>query len=299
MKCIILSAGIGSRLKPYTDKVPKPLMPIINKPVIQYNIDLAKQLNIKDFLINLYHHPKPIIDYMKNSGVNFTAKIEKSLTGPAGALNNFKTEILGESAILIMSADCIHEFDISDMLQFHEKSGADITLRLKEVDDPWNYGVIKTDKTGKIISFKEKPAKTETNSSLVSCGLYIITPKILDYIPKDKEFDYVDVIKDLVKDGGKAFGYKTFKNDYWLDIGTPEKLLQGNIYHLKKQGNSFLEGENTEISGDAVISGYVSIGKKCIIKSGVKLHNVVLLDNTIVEKNVSKRNCILEGRVTK
>jgi NDP-sugar pyrophosphorylase family protein len=219
-KAVILAGGKGTRLRPMTYELPKPLIPIQGKPIIQHIIEHLASQGIRDIILCIGYMSDKIIKELgtgKNLGVNIEYMVEKKPLGTAGPLRLAKD--LLEEPFLLLNGDILNRIDVQDMHLAHKGSNSLGTLSLLAVEDPSTYGVAKL-KGNKIIGFVEKPKKEEAPSNLVSAGLYILEPEVINYIP-EKGYSMVekDVFPKLAEEG-KLNGY--IYNGSWFDIGTTE-----------------------------------------------------------------------------
>jgi NDP-sugar pyrophosphorylase family protein len=291
MKALILAAGIGRRLAPFTNFLPKPMLPVLNKPVLEHNILRLKEVGITEILINLYHLQEEIINYFGNGekfGVNITWRIETTLSGPAGAVLAFKDILINREDILILSGDGIHEFDIMEFVKHHKEKKSELTVLMKEVENAGRYGVAHLDQDGKITEFIEKPPLPVDEKAIVSCGVYCMNSKLLNLIPSNCEYDYADIIKGLINENKDVYGYIT--DDYWIDIGTPETLLKANkdallgLINTKHTNMNF--SNNTIIEDKVEVIEPVLIGNNVTLKAGSKIIGPVIIgDNCTIGKN--------------
>lgn len=225
MQAVIMAGGYGTRLKPLTDNIPKPMVPIINKPLIRYIIEHLKSHGINNIILTLGYLPKCIIEYLgdgRELGVNLRYMIEREPLGTAGGVKNVEKYI--EDKFLVISGDAFTNIDISSMLDFHEKNKKSITIAVKEVDDPRSFGVVKVDRNNTITSFIEKPLVIE--DKLVNTGIYILEKNVLDRVPKNQKYDFGrDLFPTML---GEMSAYKM--DNYWSDIGTLSSYYLTNNY---------------------------------------------------------------------
>lgn len=302
MKAVILAAGVGKRLNPFTNFVPKPMLPVLNKPVLEHNILRLKEAGISEILINLYHLKEEIISYFGNGekfGVNITWRAEQNLSGPAGALLVFKDLLIDGEDILILSGDGIHEFSIENFIKDYKEKSSKMTILMKEVTNAGRYGVAQIADDGKITSFIEKPPLPVDQRAIVSCGVYCLNSKLLDLIPPDCIYDYGDIISGLIQENKDVYGYVT--DDYWIDIGTPETLLQANKDALlglinKNYLNLDING-NTVVEDNVEIIDPVLIGSNVIIKAGSKIIGPAIIGEncTIGKESYIEHSVLLKG----
>ncbi len=221
MKAIILAGGLGTRLRPLTYEIPKPLIPIHGKPLITHLMDLFKKYGIRDIILAVGYKADIIKQQIGNGnqlGLNVKYIVEDEPLGTAGCLNLLKDGIKG--TFVMTNGDELKDFNVKEMLELHKEYGGEATIALLEVEDPSKYGVAKLD-GNKILEFIEKPKKEEAPSRYINSGFYVLEPEVVDLI-KDKKFAMMekDVFPILAKKG-KLFGYK-FKGQ-WFDTGTFER----------------------------------------------------------------------------
>ncbi len=214
MQAIIMAGGKGNRLRPLTDTVPKPMVPIIDKPVLEYTIRHLIRYGIKDMIITVGYKSDMIIDTFKKGdsfGANISYCIETEPLGTAGGVKNAGRNL--DEDILIVSGDAVTNIDLFEMYTFHKKKNAIFTLACKELEDVKGMGVIKIDNSSKITEFMEKPE--QTTEKLVNTGIYIMSPTVLKMIP-DGFYDFGRDLLPRLTAGLYAYETKNF----WSDIGT-------------------------------------------------------------------------------
>lgn len=217
-KALILAGGKGTRLKPITHEIPKPLIPVHGKPLIQHTIELLKKYNIKEIIISVGYMKEKIKQALGDGhhlGVNITYVEEQTPLGTAGPLALAKP--LLKETFVMSNADELKEIDLADMYRFHKESGSKATIALTTVADPGKYGVVRLN-GNKIVEFVEKP-KGAPPSNLINSGLYILEPEVIDYVPKGFAMVEKDVFPKIAKEG-KLFGYSF--SGQWYDTNTLE-----------------------------------------------------------------------------
>lgn len=225
-QALILAGGKGTRLNPITKEIPKPLIPLQGKPIIEYSFDLFKKFGIKDILISIGFKGEKIKEYFgdgKRFGVNITYIEETNPLGTAGPLKLAKKLLKGP--FIACNADELKDIDLMDMFMFHKENDALGTIALTSVEDTSKYGVAKL-AGNKILDFVEKPVKEKAPSNFINSGLYILDPKVLDYIPEGFAMLEKDVFPKLAKEG-KLFGYPF--SGYWKPIGTFEQYEEAMV----------------------------------------------------------------------
>lgn len=285
-----MAGGEGTRLRPLTCNVPKPMMSIMEKPVLQYTIELLKNHGIFDIGITLQYLPDEIMNYFGDGsdfGVNITYFIEEVPMGTAGSVKN--AEDFLDDTFLVISGDALTDVDVTEAINFHRAKGAVITIVLKDVDVPLEYGVVVTDKLGRVTGFLEKPSWGEAFSDKVNTGIYILEPQIFNYFERNLKIDFSnDIFPMALKENIPMYGYTT--QDYWCDIGNIEQFMScqydilNGLVDVKIKGKLYKEniwvGDNCEISELANVEGPVFIG------SGTRIYeNCIIGSYTVINKN--------------
>ena len=223
MKAVILAGGKGTRLKPYTTVFPKPLMPINDKPILEIVIRQLKSHAFDEVIITVGHLSELIVTFF-GDGSKFGVKIEYSREdkplGTAGGLGLIK-DVLNET-FLMMNGDVLTTLDYSDLVDYHKRNDAIATIALKKRDVKIDFGVVELDDSNSIVGYSEKPRI----DYLVSMGVYVFDPKVLQYIRPNEYLDFPDLIKELISDGETVKGY--VYDGYWLDIGRPDDYERAN-----------------------------------------------------------------------
>lgn len=303
---MIMAAGMGTRLKPLTDPVPKPMVPILNTPVMAYSVKLLKKHGITDIVANTHYNPDFICNYFGKGdkfGVQLHYSFEEELLGTAGGVKNNK-DFLNET-FFVLSGDALTDIDLTDMYAFHRKNNSLATIALKSVKDVTNFGVVVTNDTGRIQAFQEKPKKQEALSHVVNTGIYLFEPEIFSLIP-DGFCDFgKDIFPELLELGVDFFGYVT--NDYWSDVGSIDVYKKAQNDALKhpnlrafasSEGLYILKdhcimGINSTVDLSAKLGNNVYIGRNCNISNRVRLKNCIIWDNCTLLENVVVENAII------
>jgi len=307
MKAIIMAGGEGTRLRPLTCSKPKPMVSMMNRPVMSYIIDLLKKYNITEIGVTLQYMPEEIRSYYgdgKTLGVNLTYFVEETPLGTAGSVKNAE-DFLTED-FLVISGDALTDIDLNKAIEFHQNRQSDATLVLQTVDNPLEYGVVVTADDGKIIKFIEKPAWSEVISDAANTGIYILNPKVLKLFNKGEMFDFSkDLFPVLLSRHLPMYGYVA--DGYWCDIGDLSAYIDchndilDNRVKLNFAGNmlgtGLWLGDNAVIESGAVIEPPLYIGSNTIIKNGAKiLPYTVIGDNcTIGSYSTLKKSIILNN----
>ena len=192
MKAMVMAAGLGTRLRPLTDLIPKPMVPIANRPVLHHLLNLLASHDVREVGINIHVLPELITGYFGDGsalGLRIRWSEEKELMGTAGGTKRLQ-DFWGRETILVTSGDGLHDVDVTALLGHHRRTGALATLAVKPVDDPSAYGVVILDRDTRIRGFQEKPRRDEARSDLANCGVYVIEPELLDRVPADTFYDF-------------------------------------------------------------------------------------------------------------
>jgi mannose-1-phosphate guanylyltransferase / phosphomannomutase len=293
MKAVVMAGGEGSRLRPLTIGRPKPMVPLVSKPVVGHILDLLKRNGITEVVMTLQFMPEAIQSFFGDGqqlGMKIYYAIEETPLGTAGSVKNAQ-EYLDEP-FLIISGDAVTDINLKDVIEFHKLRGAEATLTLYHVPNPLEYGVIITDREGKITQFLEKPSWGEVISDTVNTGIYVIDPSVLDLIEPGVPTDWSkDIFPKLLEAGRPLYGYVA--GGYWTDVGdigeymrASADILQNRVYteDTGHRAGEVLMGENVQIAPDAQIYGPVFLGDEVKIKSGVVIHGpTVIRDYTVVD----------------
>ena len=310
MKAMIMAAGVGSRLDPLTKAVPKPLVPVANRPVMDILMEKLAAIGVKDVVANTYYLAEQIIERYKNNdfGINFEYIKEETLSGTAGGLKKCQFFFNEGEDFFVLSADGLSNADLLQGLEIHKKSGAIATIGIKQIpiEEVAHFGVVVTDKDGFITEFQEKPCVEEAKSNFINTGIYIFNYKIFDYIPVNTFYDFAkNVFPELLKE----HSINTFKiNQYWTDIGTLEQYEQStqDLFNglCSFNHNKILnKGEGAYISGSILpestkIIGNCTIGDNCTLGKNVVLENCILWDNVKVDDNITVSNSVVASNST-
>jgi mannose-1-phosphate guanylyltransferase/phosphomannomutase len=310
MKAVVMAGGEGSRLRPLTIGRPKPMVPMVSKPVMAHILDLLKRQGITEVVVTLHFMPEVIQSYFGNGrslGMTIHYAIEETPLGTAGSVKNAQ-EYLDEPFIII-SGDAVTDINLKQVIAFHEERGAEATLTLYRVPNPLEYGVIITEPGGKISQFLEKPSWGEVISDTVNTGIYVIDPSVLDLIEEGVPTDWSkDVFPALLESGRPLYGYVADGN--WTDVGDIGEYMRASgdvLYHRVETeelgrhiGGDIWCGEDVEIAPDAQLYGPIYLGDEVKIKGGVIIHGpTVIRDYTIVDnrvhidRSIIWRNCYI------
>jgi mannose-1-phosphate guanylyltransferase/phosphomannomutase len=328
MKAVIMAGGFGTRIQPLTCNIPKPMVPLVNRPIMLHIVELLKKYQIADLVILLYHQPSVIKNFFRDGadfGVKITYVTPLEDMGTAGAVKC--AEKFLDDRFLIISGDLLSDFNLKKVLDFHEEKQALATITLTSVKDPLQFGVVITDKERRIVQFLEKPGWGEVISDTINTGIYVLEPEIFKYIPAGENFDFSqDLFPLLLKNNEPLFGLPV--KGYWRDIGNTDSyreahhdIFRGRVNvridevkqdlvgkDLRIGGDVRLDdttlvegtvviGDNSQILRSAIIKDSV-IGRNCTIEAGVKLSRCVIWDNVFIKKGAKLTDCVLCNNVS-
>ncbi|HPI75633.1 MAG TPA: sugar phosphate nucleotidyltransferase [bacterium] len=294
MKAVMMAGGEGTRLRPLTLNLPKPLVPVCDKPMMEHILEKARDMGIKDYISTLYYLGDEIMAHFGDGsawGVNMEYSVEETPLGTAGAVKILEDKL--NDTFIILSGDALTDMDLKEAVKFHKKVGSIATIVLTRVETPLEYGVVITGDDGRIIRFLEKPGWGEVFSDTVNTGIYIIDPAVFKYMVSGKNYDWSrDIFPMLLADGMPLYG--CVLDGYWCDIGSlkqyreaHEDALNGRVkisFGGKQIKRKVWVGKNTEIASGAKIIGPAIIGSNCKIMSGAMINEFsVIGDNCIIE----------------
>lgn len=307
MKAVIMAGGEGSRLRPLTCDRPKPMVPVMNVPIMEHIIQLLKKHGFRDIAVTLQYLPEQIKDYFGDGsrlGVKLHYYTEDSPLGTAGSVKNAESFL--DETFLVISGDALTDIDLTKALGFHRKKKGLATLVLTRQETPLEYGVVITDEKDRITRFLEKPAWSEVFSDMVNTGIYVLEPTVFRYIEAETKFDFSkDLFPLLMEKGYDLFGHVS--TGYWCDVGNLEQYQQAHIDFLRgKVSLNLMEkefepgiwlGEGAVIEKGSRIEAPVVIGAGCRLRKGAVVKDFsVLGQNTLVEGDASiKRSVTWKG----
>ncbi len=296
MKGVILAGGFGTRLRPLTCNIPKPMVPVANRPMQWHIVELLKRHGVTDMVSLVYYQPETIQNFFgdgKEFGVRMAYQGAESDVGTAGSVK-LAEPMIGDKRFLVTSADVLTDFDLGAAVRFHEQKKAMATLVLTRVENPLSFGVVITDKEGRITRFLEKPSWGEVFSDTINTGIYILEPEVLGLIPEGRDFDFSKNLFPLMLEKGlPLFGYVA--PGYWKDVGTLPEYLLANADILKgavevgvegqrlgRLGKDVWVGADTKIDPSARFKDSVILGKGCVVGPQAQLSNCIVGDGCVI-----------------
>ena len=282
MKAVVMAGGEGSRLRPLTIRRPKPMVPIVGKPVMEHILHLLKRHGITEVIVTVQYLASNIEDYFGNGsqfGMRITYSREDVPLGTAGSVKNAEEQLT--EAFLVISGDALTDYNLTDIIQYHQAKKAMATLTLAHVHNPLEYGVIITNEEGHITQFLEKPSWGEVFSDTINTGIYVLDPQVFSYFEKNKQFDFSqDLFPMMLKQGDPIYGY--IANGYWCDVGNLGEYMRANAEALqgrvdieipaKNIGGNIWREDGVEIAEEAQLYGPIYLAHDCKIKAGAIVH---------------------------
>jgi mannose-1-phosphate guanylyltransferase len=319
MQAVILVGGEGTRLRPLTSTVPKPVVPLVDRPFISFMLEWLKLHGIDDVIMScgfLATSVRNVLGDGSGLGIRLRFVEEPDPRGTAGALK-FAESLLDER-FLMLNGDVLTDIDLTAQIAQHEATGATATLALVPVADPTNYGLVHVNEDRSVRDFLEKPSQDAIDTNLISAGAYVLERSILELVPAERNVSIErEVWPLLVGDGLYAFPSES----YWLDIGTPDRYLQGTFDIIEgnvktavtdRLGDSWLAIDpSAEVAGRVVppaviergariapgahVGSLVVLGADVKVASGATIERAVVLDGTTVGEGCTLRDCIVAG----
>jgi len=305
MKAVVMAGGEGTRLRPLTSLRPKPMVPIVNQPVMEHILGLVKHHGITEAVATLAFMPKVIEDYFGDGeewGISISYALEETPLGTAGSVKNAQ-ELIGDDTFLVISGDALTDIDLTEVARFHKEKGGLVTIVLKSVPDPLDFGVVITAEDGRIERFLEKPTWGQVFSDTINTGIYVIEPEVLDHIPAGEPYDFSSqLFPDLMAKGHDLYGCVV--DGYWCDVGSLESYVEVHRDILDGKAMIYVPGvpareglwvaEGADIDSEAVIGDKIVIGPNCTVRAGARLGDYTVLgDNCVIGTNTQVSHSVL------
>jgi mannose-1-phosphate guanylyltransferase len=321
MQALILAGGEGTRLRPLTTTVPKPVVPLVDRPFIAFMLDWLRFHGVEDIVISCGHMAAGVRNVLGDGsafGVRLRYVEEPTPLGTGGAMKY--AESLLEDRFFMLNGDVLTDIDLGAQLAQHERTGATATLALTPVEDPSHYGLVRTDEDGRVTEFVEKPAPDQIDTRNISAGAYVLERSVLDMLEHEQPASIErDVFPQLVGSGL----YGCVSDDYWLDIGTPERYLEATFDILEgtvgtafgeRTGGAYLVVEQSVdnrgriipsalVENDCTIGDGARVGGRVVLEQGVSvganttIERAVVLRGSEIGENCTLRGCIVCGGV--
>ncbi len=309
---MILAAGFGTRLKPLTQYLPKPMFPVLNRPLLEHTIHFLSSQGIKDIIVNVHHLPEKIVDYFGDGtdfGVHLQFSHEEKILGTAGGLKKVQS-LLEKETFLVMNSDVLADIDLNQVLDFHKEKKSCLTLVVRKDAEPEKYKPIELADDGRITRFADASIKNPPAivQRVMFTGIQIMEPEIFSRIPAEKFYGTAeDVFPAMIQEELSVYG--VLHEKYWIDMGTRETYIQAQAdslegkLSLKTRTSKIPEGpliippvhigNDCEIAKDCQVGPYAVLGDGCRIRSGAVVENSILWAGVTIGSSATVQNSIV------
>lgn len=307
MKAMVLAAGEGTRLRPLTLALPKPMVPVANVPLLERTLRLLATQSIRDIAVNLYHRPEAIraaLGYGSALDVRLHYSDEETLMGTAGGVRRMESFL--DETFLVLYGDNLYQADFAPLIRFHREKKALATIATFTTPNPTACGLVVTDEPGRVTRFQEKPPPEEVFTDQANAGVYVLEPEVLRYIPPDTPFDFGrDVFPALLADRDAGILYALPLSGYLQDTGTVPTYQQANWDALEGRtgappegANGLLVGRGAQVARDASFSGRNILGSGVLVESRAHLSETIIWDECRIGPGAQIDGAILGRSVT-
>jgi mannose-1-phosphate guanylyltransferase / phosphomannomutase len=291
MKAVVMAGGEGTRLRPLTSNQPKPMVSIVGKPCMEHILELLREHGLTDVIVTVAFLPQAIRSYFGEGdtlGLNIGYSVEESPLGTAGSVRLAARQL--DETFLVISGDALCDLDLTKLIEFHKERGAAVTIGLKSVENPLEFGIVVTDEDGRIERFLEKPSWGQVFSDTINTGIYVLEPEVLKHVPTDRPYDFSkELFPYLLEMGRPLYGF--VMDGYWQDIGNLDQYRQANFDALDEsvklnvpgiriRGNVWL-GEGVEIGDLDQVEGPALLGNYCRVAEGATVGAYSVLSNSV------------------
>lgn len=296
MRAVVLVGGFGTRLRPLTNSIPKPMLPVVHVPIIERLVTNLAKGGVTEVTLGLGFRPEPFVEAFPDStcaGVALRYAVEPEPLDTAGAIR-FAADAAGiDDTFVVVNGDILTDLDIASLVAFHREKGAEATIHLIPVDDPSSFGVVALDADGRVERFVEKPAPGTAPSNLINAGTYVLEASVLARIPVGQKSSIERVTFPAIAGDGGLFAMAT--EDAWIDTGRPELYLQANLDVLDREPAAAVH-PTANVSVDAMIERSV-VGPGVFVTRGAVVVGSVLLPGAVIGANAIVRDSAVMGRV--
>lgn len=310
MKAVIIAGGLGTRLRPLTYNTPKPIVPVANRPLVVHQIEHLVKHGIDEVIINLHYlsnEIKKILSDGKEWGIKIRYSIEEEPLGTAGAVKN-AAKYFDRKPMVVFNGDILTDINLSKMIAYHREKKALVTIALTEVEDPTAFGLVLTDREGRVKSFIEKPSWEMVTTRHINAGTYIVDPRIFEQVPRNEPYSFErQLYPQLLQQREPVYGY--LSDAYWIDIGNPEKYIEAHrailrnevavkIYGTRTDGKVWV-GKDVQIQPSAKLLGPSIIGEKVRIWKNTEIKDYVVLGDGVLVGESSSLERVIVWKGTK
>jgi mannose-1-phosphate guanylyltransferase/phosphomannomutase len=322
VKAVVMAGGEGTRLRPMTSSMPKPLLPVANRPIMEHVLRLLRRHGLTEVVVTVQFLASLVRNYFGDGeelGMVLHYANEEVPLGTAGSVKNAE-DLLSDDSFVVISGDALTDIDLTALIAYHKEKGALVTVCLTRVPDPVEFGITITDDEGRVERFLEKPTWGQVFSDTVNTGIYVMEPEVFDYFEAGKSVDWSsEVFPQLLAEGKPVYGYVA--EGYWEDVGTHESYVKAQADVLTGKVNTEIDGfetapgvfvaEGAEIDPAAILKGpcyigayskieagvelreHTVIGSNVVVKSGAFLHRAVMHDNVYIGPQANLRGCVV------
>ena len=296
MDAVILVGGFGTRLRPLTLSVPKPLLPVGNVPIVERIIASLERAGVTRAVLALGFKPEPFLAAFPDGrcgGVALEYAVAPEPLDTAGAIAFAARHAGISSTFVVANGDILTSLDVSRVVDFHRASGAEGTLHLVPVDDPSQFGVVETDPSGRVMRFVEKPAPGQTTSRNVNAGTYVLEPSVIGRVPVGGKLSIERVVFPEMVAYGSLYAIPT--DDSWVDTGRPETFLAANMSAVAAAGGSIIDSAAVVGAGAVVVDSVV--GARAVVGAGARVVGSVVFPGAAVGDGAHLEAGLVMGRV--
>jgi mannose-1-phosphate guanylyltransferase / phosphomannomutase len=320
MRAVVMAGGEGTRLRPLTSNQPKPMVPIVGKPCMEHILELLQKHGFDEVIVTLAFLPQAIRSYFGDGetlGLAIEYSVEESPLGTAGSVRLASGRL--DDTVLVISGDALCDIDLGKLVEFHRERGAAVTIGLKSVENPLEFGIVVTDEEGRIERFLEKPSWGQVFSDTINTGIYVLEPEVLKHVPTDRPYDFSKELFPLLLEMGRPL-YGMVCDGYWQDIGNMDQFRQANfdaldgkvaldVPGIRLRGNIWI-GEGVELDdledleGPAFVGNYcrispqASIGPYSVLSTSVTLRERARTVRSVIDANTHiGKSALIEGAV--
>jgi len=307
MKAVVMAGGEGTRLRPLTSNQAKPMVPIVGKPCMEHILELLRTHGFDDVIVTVAFLPQTIRGYFGDGdalGIEISYSVEEEPLGTAGSVRLAADQL--DEVFLVISGDALCDVDLGRMVECHLEKNAAVTIGLKSVENPLEFGIVVTDEDGRIERFLEKPSWGQVFSDTINTGIYVLNPEVLRHVPSDRPYDFSKELFPLLLEMGRPL-YGCVLDGYWQDIGNLDQYRQANydaldgnvelsIAGIQLRGNIWI-GDGVELDDLDQIEGPAFIGNNCRVAPGASVgpHSVLGANSTLRERARIERSVIEAG----
>jgi mannose-1-phosphate guanylyltransferase/phosphomannomutase len=322
VKAVVMAGGEGTRLRPMTANQPKPMLPVVNRPIMEHVLRLLRRHGLTETVVTVQFLASIVRNYFgdgEDFGMSLQYATEETPLGTAGSVKNAE-DALRDEPFLVISGDALTDIDLSDLIKIHKDNNALVTVALARVPDPLEFGIVIVDDDGKIQRFLEKPTWGQVFSDTVNTGIYVMEPEVLAHVPAGQVVDWsADVFPKLLENGAPLYGW--IADGYWEDVGSLESYVKAQADVLTGNVAAEIDGfevspgvwiaDGAEVDPEAILSGplcigdyakieagaqlreFTVVGSNVIVKEGAFLHRAVVHNNVYVGRGATLRGCVV------